>query len=106
MDWRVLRLDPSLPHPPIKLAQGLREAAGPSEGAALSLPPYLPSLQLPSPRAFEKLAEPGIGVMGMMFRSVPCGHQPDKPAPPVANPYQGEAPPPGWNQSMDMRPWP
>ena len=57
-------------------------------------------------RAFEKLADPSKGVMGIQFRAVPCSYKPAKPAPTPSNPtYHSDPAPSGWNQGKDRRPW-
>ncbi|GAB4814157.1 hypothetical protein N2152v2_001203 [Parachlorella kessleri] len=43
--------------------------------------------------AFEKLAETKWGVIPLEFRPVSCDYKPSKPAPELAYPTQGEAPP-------------
>eukprot|EP01026_Neomeris_dumetosa_P037615 TRINITY_DN30494_c0_g1_i11.p2 TRINITY_DN30494_c0_g1~~TRINITY_DN30494_c0_g1_i11.p2 ORF type:complete len:261 (+),score=32.57 TRINITY_DN30494_c0_g1_i11:162-944(+) len=43
--------------------------------------------------AFEKLADPKWGVIGLQYRRVSCDYQPDKPAPALAQPFVGIPPP-------------
>ena len=38
--------------------------------------------------AFEKLADPGVGVIGIQYREVQCSYKPDKPAPGVGLPQR------------------
>jgi len=45
--------------------------------------------------AFEKLADPKWGVMGLKYRQVPCDHQPEKATVPLANPFPGSPVPDG-----------
>eukprot|EP01023_Acetabularia_acetabulum_P055085 TRINITY_DN6326_c0_g1_i4.p1 TRINITY_DN6326_c0_g1~~TRINITY_DN6326_c0_g1_i4.p1 ORF type:complete len:383 (-),score=74.76 TRINITY_DN6326_c0_g1_i4:1435-2583(-) len=43
--------------------------------------------------AFEKLADPKWGVIGLHYRAVPCDHVPENAAPALLNPYDGVPPP-------------
>lgn len=45
--------------------------------------------------AFERLAKKEVGVIGLLYRPVPCNYTPAKPAPKPANPTPGVPPPAG-----------